>query len=48
LHRIVGGSSLAHIGGNKIWVALAVWFLTFLAMLHHLYHAVLRAPSSPP
>jgi hypothetical protein len=25
-----------HIGDVESWVALAVWVLTFLAMLHHL------------
>ena len=39
---------LAHIGGNEIWVALAVWVLAFLAMLHHLYRTVLAPPTGAP
>lgn len=37
---------VAAIGHNEIWVALAVWLLTFVAMLAHLLRTLLLQPRS--
>ncbi|HEX5496624.1 MAG TPA: tellurite resistance/C4-dicarboxylate transporter family protein [Mycobacteriales bacterium] len=38
---------LTRIGDTEIWIALAAWALTLLAMLRHLYTTVLRTPRTP-
>ena len=46
LGRAEGLPWVERIGQVELWVALAVWSVTFLGMLAHLYRTVLR-PADP-